>query len=44
MIHVLGDSNSLFNQFLSEIRDEVIQKDPSPFQEKYGTCWRNFRL
>lgn len=33
MIHVLGDSNSLFNQYLSEIRDEVIQKDPLRFRK-----------
>jgi len=33
MIHVLGDSNSLFNQFLAEIRDEVIQKDPLRFRK-----------
>jgi len=32
MIHILGDSNSLFNQYLSEIRDEVIQKDPLRFR------------
>lgn len=28
MIHLLGNDNSLFNQFIAEIRDEVIQKDP----------------
>ncbi|HWR99554.1 MAG TPA: uracil phosphoribosyltransferase [Prolixibacteraceae bacterium] len=33
MIHVLGDSNSLFNQYLSEIRDEVVQKDPLRFRK-----------
>jgi len=33
MIHILGDSNSLFNQYLSEIRDEVIQKDPLRFRK-----------
>lgn len=32
MVHILGDSNSLFNQYLSEIRDEVIQKDPLRFR------------
>jgi uracil phosphoribosyltransferase len=32
MVHILGESNSLFNQFLSEIRDEVIQKDPMRFR------------
>ena len=33
MVHVLGDSNSLFNQYLAEIRDEVIQKDPLRFRK-----------
>jgi uracil phosphoribosyltransferase len=33
MIHILGDSNSLFNQYLSEIRDEIIQKDPMRFRK-----------
>jgi uracil phosphoribosyltransferase len=33
MIHILGESNSLFNQFLSEIRDEVIQKDSLRFRK-----------
>ncbi len=33
MIHKLGESNSLFNQFLSEIRDEVIQKDSLRFRK-----------
>ncbi|MEI6277061.1 MAG: uracil phosphoribosyltransferase [Prolixibacteraceae bacterium] len=32
MVHILGDSYSLFNQYLSEIRDEVIQKDPLRFR------------
>ncbi len=32
MIHILGDSNSLFNQYLSEIRDELMQKDPMRFR------------
>ena len=32
MIHVLSESNSIFNQFLAEIRDEVIQKDPLRFR------------
>lgn len=32
MVHILGNSNSLFNQYLSEIRDEVIQKDPLRFR------------
>ncbi len=33
MIHILGESNSLFNQYLAEIRDEVIQKDPFRFRK-----------
>jgi len=33
MIHILGDSNSIFNQYLSEIRDEVLQKDPLRFRK-----------
>ncbi len=33
MVHILGDNNSLFNQYLSEIRDEVIQKDPLRFRK-----------
>ncbi|MCK9640605.1 MAG: uracil phosphoribosyltransferase [Prolixibacteraceae bacterium] len=33
MIHILGDSNSIFNQYLAEIRDEVIQKDPMRFRK-----------
>ncbi len=32
MIHLLGQDNSLFNQFIAEIRDEQIQKDPLRFR------------
>ncbi len=32
MVHVVGENNSLFNQFLAEIRDEVIQKDSLRFR------------
>jgi len=32
MIHILGKNNSLFNQFISEIRDENIQKDSMRFR------------
>lgn len=32
MIHIIGDNNSLFNQFISEIRDEIVQKDPLRFR------------
>lgn len=31
-VHVIGENNSLFNQFLAEIRSEVIQKDPMRFR------------
>jgi uracil phosphoribosyltransferase len=33
MVHVIGESNSLFNQYLSEIRDEVTQKDSLRFRK-----------
>lgn len=33
MIHILGDSNSIFNQYMAEIRDEVVQKDPMRFRK-----------
>lgn len=32
MVHLVGQTNSLFNQFISEIRDEIIQKDPLRFR------------
>ena len=32
MVHILGEENSLLNQFISEIRDEIIQKDPLRFR------------
>ncbi|MCA1751894.1 MAG: uracil phosphoribosyltransferase [Cryomorphaceae bacterium] len=32
MIHELGKTNSIFNQFLSEIRSESIQKDRARFR------------
>lgn len=32
-VNILGDSNSIFNQFISEIRCEVIQKDPMRFRK-----------
>lgn len=31
-VTILGESNSIFNQFIAEIRDEVIQKDPMRFR------------
>ena len=27
MVHVLGANNSIFNQYISEIRDVNVQKD-----------------
>lgn len=32
MIHILGATNSVFNQFIAEIRDENIQKDSMRFR------------
>ncbi len=32
MVHVLGHHNSVFNQFIAEIRDEEIQKDSMRFR------------
>jgi uracil phosphoribosyltransferase len=32
MVHNLGEQNSLFNQFVSEIRDKKVQKDPLRFR------------
>jgi uracil phosphoribosyltransferase len=32
MIHLLGEENSIFNQFIAEIRDEVVQKDTLRFR------------
>ncbi|RLD25407.1 MAG: uracil phosphoribosyltransferase, partial [Bacteroidetes bacterium] len=31
-MHILGENNSIFNQFIAEIRDENIQKDPLRFR------------
>ena len=35
MIHNLGENNSLFNQFIAEIRDEEIQKDSLRFRRNF---------
>lgn len=32
-VNIVGGSNSVFNQFMSEIRDEVIQKDSMRFRK-----------
>ncbi|MDX9883610.1 MAG: uracil phosphoribosyltransferase [Prolixibacteraceae bacterium] len=31
-IKILGEGNSIFNQYIAEIRDEIIQKDPLRFR------------
>lgn len=32
MVHIIGNHNSVFNQFIAEIRDETIQKDSLRFR------------
>lgn len=32
MIHILGATNSIFNQFIAEIRDQAVQKDSMRFR------------
>ncbi len=32
MVHILGNHNSVFNQYIAEIRDEIIQKDSLRFR------------
>lgn len=32
MVHILGNGNSIFNEFIAEIRDENIQKDSMRFR------------
>jgi uracil phosphoribosyltransferase len=32
MVNIIGNNNSVFNQFIAEIRDENIQKDPMRFR------------
>lgn len=32
MVHIIGNQNSIFNQFIAEIRDEVIQQDSLRFR------------
>ena len=32
MVHVIGANNSIFNQYISEIRDENVQKDSMRFR------------
>lgn len=33
MIHIISEENSVFNQYLAEIRDKEIQKDPIRFRK-----------
>lgn len=33
MVHILGATNSIFNQFISEIRDSNVQKDSMRFRK-----------
>jgi uracil phosphoribosyltransferase len=35
MVHILSEKNSLLNQFISEIRDSEIQKDPLRFRKNF---------
>ncbi len=32
MVHILGNNNSVFNEYIAEIRDETIQKDSMRFR------------
>lgn len=32
MMHILGSTNSIFNQYIAEIRDETVQKDSMRFR------------
>ncbi|QZE13323.1 uracil phosphoribosyltransferase [Halosquirtibacter laminarini] len=32
MVHIIGENNSLFNNYIAEIRDVEIQKDPMRFR------------
>lgn len=41
-MHVLGSSNSIFNQFVAEIRDKDIQKDSMRFRRNLERCGEIF--
>lgn len=41
-MHVLGENNSIFNQFVAEIRDESIQKDSMRFRRNLERCGEIF--
>ena len=41
-MHVLGNTNSIFNQFVAEIRDEGIQKDAMRFRRNMERCGEIF--
>lgn len=32
MVHIIGKQNSIFNQYIAEIRDEIVQKDSMRFR------------
>jgi len=41
-MHILGKDNSIFNQFIAEIRDESIQKDRLRFRRNMERCGEIF--
>ena len=41
-MHVLGEKNTIFNQFVAEIRDENIQKDAMRFRRNLERCGEIF--
>lgn len=41
-MHVLGDNNTILNQFVAEIRDENIQKDSMRFRRNLERCGEIF--
>lgn len=41
-MHVLGNSDSLFNQFVAEIRDQDVQKDSMRFRRNLERCGEIF--
>ena len=41
-MNVLGSSNSIFNQFVAEIRDEQVQKDSMRFRRNLERCGEIF--
>jgi uracil phosphoribosyltransferase len=41
-MHILGNDNSIFNQFVAEIRDEKVQKDAMRFRRNLERCGEIF--